>query len=151
MVEHVKVPQIKPEHEPDTVGMPTVLDQNVETPNLSYASMVKVITAATKLGLIIEIQATRTLEPAVLYVASGKGHSAGDVRKPAHERENVQITVRGAKFAVSAIWGDGDFLSALVGGPASGYRPPRLLKGSTVMMQEIARCAEADIEMRTEA
>ena len=106
------------------------------------ASVKRFLVAAAKHDLTVKVQVTQVFVSPVFFATnSKKGPAKGDVKKPSQEIECIFITATNLDdFAVQASWQDGQFKTALVGGPRSGHHPPKLFKQITKMMEEIARC-----------
>ena len=119
---------------------------------LLSASAVKFQKLFEQFDMALQVQVTRVHVPAVYYVGGSKPgatkniHSAGDLKAPAYDRENVFFQAVHhedflADFAVSASWFGGAFQGATLYGPRSD-RENYYFKHTeqTKALEEIARC-----------
>lgn len=119
----------------------TVIDSNLVGPDLSTASMKRFRKLAQQHGLELIEHATRVSCAPLLYLTASADHQAGEVRVPEREYECVfLVATNRVDFAAKAVWYDGKFEYAQVGGQRSGHRPEKMFQKVTELYKEIERC-----------
>jgi hypothetical protein len=118
-----------------------IIDNNVDptTADLTNASLQRFLKLAKVFKLTTRVHVVRVRVKAELFAASNKTR-AGEVKKPAHERENIFLTLTNLEdLAVNVAWFGGKLQNAYIGGPRARHSSRKKWM-QTAALEEITQC-----------